>query len=67
MQEPTWAKSSASYANGDCVEIATLPDGMIGIRNSKNPDGPVLRFTPGEWNAFLAGALLGEFDDAGRM
>ena len=67
MQQATWIKSSLSYSNGNCVEIATLPDGMIGIRDSKNPEGPVLRFTPGEWNAFLAGALLGEFDQAARM
>jgi hypothetical protein len=40
---------------------------MIGIRDSKNPQGPVLRFTPGEWDAFLAGALAGEFDQASRM
>jgi hypothetical protein len=61
MQQTTWVKSSLSFANGNCVEKATLPDGMIGIRNSKDPDGPVLRFTPGEWDAFLGGALRGEF------
>jgi hypothetical protein len=44
-----------------------LPDGKVGIRNSKDPDGPVLRFTPGEWNALLADALAGEFDQAGRI
>jgi Domain of unknown function (DUF397) len=37
----------------------------LGIRNSKDPDGPVLRFTPGEWDAFLSGTLAGEFDQAG--
>jgi hypothetical protein len=62
-----WVKSSLSFANGNCVEIATLPDGMIGIRNSKDPEGPVLRFTPGEWDAFLGGMLRGEFDQAGRV
>jgi len=67
MQQLTWVKATASFANGNCVEVATLPDGMVGIRNSKDPDGPVLRFTPGEWDAFLAGALAGEFDQAARM
>jgi len=67
MQEAQWVKASRSFANGNCVEVATLPDGMIGIRDSKDPDGPVLRFTPDEWNAFLAGALRGEFDHAARM
>jgi Domain of unknown function (DUF397) len=66
MHQVQWVKSSYSFANGNCVEIATLADGMVGIRNSKDPDGPVLRFTPGEWNAFLSGTLAGEFDQAGR-
>ena len=67
MQQIRWVKSSASFANGNCVEVATLADGMIGIRNSNDSEGPVLRFTRGEWNAFLAGALRGEFDRAGRI
>jgi hypothetical protein len=67
MQQIRWIKSSLSFSNGNCVQVATLPDGMIGIRNSKHPDGPVLRFTPDEWKAFLAGPLCGEFDEAGRM
>jgi hypothetical protein len=66
MRQIRWVKSSLSFANGNCVEVATLPDGMIGIRNSRDSEGPVLRFTPGEWNAFLAGALRGEFNQAGR-
>jgi hypothetical protein len=49
------------------VEVATLPDGMIGIRDSKEDDGPILRFTPDEWSAFLAGAARGEFDQVERM
>ncbi len=60
-----WIKSSLSFANGNCVEIAELPDGTIGMRDSKNPDGPILRFTPVEWNQFLGGARHGEFDGLG--
>ena len=48
-----WIKSSLSYANGNCVEVASLPCAEIGVRNSKNSGGPVLRFTPDEWHAFL--------------
>ncbi len=59
---PRWKKASASYANGDCVEVASLPDGRVGIRDSKDPDGPVLRFSAGEWLAFLNGAANHEFD-----
>ena len=41
-----WIKSSLSYANGNCVEVASLPEGGIGVRDSKDSAGPVLRFTP---------------------
>jgi hypothetical protein len=56
-----WMKSSLSFANGDCVQVAQLPDGRIGVRDSKDPGGPVLRFTPPEWAAFLGGVQNGEF------
>lgn len=36
---------------------------MIAIRDSKNPAGPVLMYTPAELSAFLDGAKKGEFDD----
>jgi hypothetical protein len=57
-----WVKSSLSYANGDCVEVAALPDGRVGVRDSKDAQGPVLRFTPAEWKAFIGGVQNGEFD-----
>ena len=60
-----WVKSSLSYSNGACVEVAGLPDGRVGVRHSKDPSGPVLRFTAAEWHAFLAGARCGEFDGFG--
>jgi hypothetical protein len=62
----TWIKSSHSYSNGNCVQAARLPGGQIGVRDSKNPRGPVLVFTPAEWAAFLARARRGEFDIPGR-
>lgn len=58
----SWIKSSLSFANSNCVEVASLHDGGVGVRDSKDPSGPVLRFTPGEWHAFLGGARNGEFD-----
>ncbi len=61
-----WMKSSLSFSNSNCVEVASLPDGEIGVRDSKDSEGPVLRFTPGEWHAFLAGVRNGEFDSFGR-
>jgi Domain of unknown function (DUF397) len=48
------------------VEVAAAGDGMVGIRDSKDPGGPVLRFTPGEWRVFLAGAKRGMYDSPGR-
>jgi hypothetical protein len=62
----SWIKSSLSLAQGSCVEVASLFDGGIGVRDSKDPAGPMLRFTPGEWQAFLDGARNGEFDRFGR-
>jgi hypothetical protein len=61
-----WVKSSLSFSNGNCVEVASLPGDEIGVRNSRHPDGPVLTFTPAEWDAFVGGARLGEFDRFGR-
>jgi hypothetical protein len=63
--DTSWVKSSLSFANGNCVEVANLPDGEIGVRDSKNSEGPVLRFTPDEWHAFLGGVRNGEFDRFG--
>jgi Domain of unknown function (DUF397) len=62
-----WIKSSLSFSNSNCVEVASLPDDEIGVRDSKDAEGPVLRFTPGEWNAFLGGVQNGEFDHFSRM
>jgi Domain of unknown function (DUF397) len=55
-----WRRSSRC-ANNTCVEVALLDD-QIMVRDAKNPRGPVLRFTPTEWSAFLDGARNGEFD-----
>ncbi|MEV8630418.1 DUF397 domain-containing protein [Streptosporangium sp. NPDC051023] len=46
-------KSPFSGANGgECVEIAHLSGGRVGVRDSKDRSGPALVFTPGEWAAF---------------
>ena len=56
-----WTKAQASTHNGQCVEVASAA-GNIALRDSKNPDGPILVYTPAEFRAFLDGARNGEFD-----
>jgi hypothetical protein len=57
-----WQKSSRSGPFTDnCVEVAFVAD-TIAVRDSKNPNGPVLCFTQPEWDAFVGGAKIGEFD-----
>jgi hypothetical protein len=48
-----WTKSSYSVDNGNCVEVAAVPD-TVQVRDSKNADGPVLTFSARRWAAFLA-------------
>lgn len=60
QSDVAWRKSSFS-GNGNCVEVA-LTDHGIGVRDTKDREGPVLRFTPDEWVAFVAGVRNGEFD-----
>ena len=51
-----WRKSSYSGTNGgNCVEVARNLPGLIAVRDSKNPGGPALVFTPAVWEAFTAG------------
>ncbi len=57
-----WRKAQLSTNNGSCVEVASVV-GKITIRDSKDPSGPMLVYTPAAWSAFLDGAKRGEFDD----
>lgn len=57
-----WKKSSFSdNSGGNCVEVKQLRGGWF-VRDSKDPDGSVLLFTPDEKAAFIAGVKAGEFD-----
>jgi hypothetical protein len=56
-----WRKSKHSSTNG-CVEVSVV-DRMVAVRDTKDDgNGPVLRFRPDEWEAFVAGVRDGEFD-----
>lgn len=54
--------NASMYNNSDprCVEVATNVPGKVAVRNSES--GQTVEFTANEWNDFLTGAKLGEFD-----
>ncbi|WP_433359247.1 DUF397 domain-containing protein [Streptosporangium sp. CA-115845] len=69
-----WQKSSFGGNGQDCVEVALGdtsrtevepgPDSALFlVRDSKDPEGPVLAFTPGEWDAFITGIKRGSLAD----
>jgi len=60
-----WRRSSRCEA-GTCVEARRVGD-VIEVRDAKDPDGPVLRYTVEEWEAFRLGVLDGEFRFAGDV
>jgi hypothetical protein len=55
-----WRKSTRSSGDGACVEVANLHSATA-VRDSKDPAGPALTFTPTQWAAFTAGIRAGEF------
>ncbi|WP_084528330.1 DUF397 domain-containing protein [Nocardia crassostreae] len=55
----SWFKSSHSQGTSECVEVAWLDDGAVGLRDSKDPAGPALIFSPAGWSAFTALVIAG--------
>ncbi|GAA3735826.1 DUF397 domain-containing protein [Salinactinospora qingdaonensis] len=60
-----WFKATASNSGHGCVEVAHVAGGTA-VRDSKNPDGSVLFFTPHEWECFVDGVGKGEFHRPAR-
>lgn len=59
-----WQKSRRSNPSGNCVEMAAMPGGTeIAVRNSRDPEGPVLIYTVDEVRALVEGARDGDFDN----
>jgi hypothetical protein len=56
-----WRRSSFC-ASGACIEVAKVDQSYVLLRDSKDPDGPVLTFDQDEWDAFVAGIRAGEFN-----
>lgn len=62
LSSAAWRTSTRSGSSGNCVEVADNLPGVVAVRDSKDPAGPALIFTPDEWTAFVGGAKDGEFD-----
>jgi len=63
-ESPRWFKSSYSDNGGDCVEAAAnlvASRGIVPVRDSKDPSGPVLDLPVGAFASFVAGVKTGEF------
>lgn len=64
LRRARWRKSTHSANGSTCVEVARNLPGIVAVRDSKNPAGPALVFSPAEWQAFTAGVRDGDFDSA---
>ncbi|GII64226.1 hypothetical protein Skr01_43110 [Sphaerisporangium krabiense] len=60
LTNATWRKSSASGAEHNCVEVATLPDGSRVFRDSKNPYCLPVRLTATQWVSLRESLRSGE-------
>lgn len=65
LTHASWRKSTHSGGSGDdCVEVADNVPDLIPVRDSKDPQGPALTFTPTAWTAFVDATVRGEFPGA---
>ncbi|WP_280704204.1 DUF397 domain-containing protein [Kitasatospora sp. GP30] len=64
MTRTLWRKSTYSEQLGSCVEVADGLTGVIPVRDSKDPEGPALTFTPAGFAAFVARVKSGKLTEA---
>ncbi|MEU8512131.1 DUF397 domain-containing protein [Kitasatospora sp. NPDC048722] len=63
LRSAVWRKSSYSAQQGQCIEVAIGGRGGVPVRDSKDPQGPVLVFPAPAWASFLSGLQVGDFSE----
>ncbi|QGN46422.1 DUF397 domain-containing protein [Micromonospora sp. WMMD558] len=61
LPRSAWRKSTRSGSSGNCVEVARRPWTVM-VRDSKDRQGPLLSFTPGDWSGFMGALKTGQFE-----
>lgn len=56
LDKANWRTSTRSSNQGACVEVADNLPGLVAVRDSKDPHGPVLAFPPAAWQSFINAA-----------
>ena len=54
LRRAQWRTSTYSANGSTCVQVACNLPGIVAVRDSEDPAGPALVFTPAEWRAFTA-------------
>ncbi|MDG4789657.1 DUF397 domain-containing protein [Micromonospora sp. WMMD1102] len=63
LARAAWRRSTRSDANSQCLEAALNLPGVVPVRDSKDPSGPVLVFEAAAWAAFVASMTVGKTAD----
>jgi hypothetical protein len=61
LDELKWRKAKRSKANGNCAEVVSAA-GTVIVRDSKDPHGSVLYYSPDSWRSFIGETKMGYFD-----
>ncbi|KOG88866.1 DUF397 domain-containing protein [Streptomyces varsoviensis] len=59
LRAAAWRRSSHSTGTNNCVETAELGSGLLALRDSKAPTGPVLLLSPAAWGSFVEAVRAG--------